>query len=78
MICCARRGLRQKARRNTRSEGKLLSLFEPSTEVIRKGKAGKPNEFGKMVKLQEAENQIITDTRSTRDGLMIRTCWSRP
>jgi IS5 family transposase len=48
-------------RDNTRSEGKLLSLFEPSTEVIRKGKAGKPNEFGKMVKLQEAENQIITD-----------------
>jgi IS5 family transposase len=48
-------------RGNPRSEGKLLSLFEPSTEVIRKGKAGKPNEFGKMVKLQEAENQIITD-----------------
>ena len=48
-------------RGNTRSDGKLLSLFEPSTEVIRKGKAGKPNEFGKMVKLQEAENQIITD-----------------
>jgi IS5 family transposase len=45
----------------TRSEGKILSLFEPSTEVIRKGKAGKPNEFGKMVKLQEAENQIVTD-----------------
>lgn len=48
-------------RGNTRTEGKLVSLFEPSTEVIRKGKAGKPNEFGKMVKLQEAENQIITD-----------------
>jgi transposase, IS5 family len=48
-------------RHNTRSKDKLLSLFEPSTEVIRKGKAGKPNEFGKMVKLQEAENQIITD-----------------
>jgi len=46
---------------NTRSQGKLLSLFEPSTEIIRKGKAGKPNEFGKMVKLQEAESQIITD-----------------
>ncbi len=43
------------------SQGKLVSLFEPSTEVIRKGKAGKPNEFGKLVKLQEAENQIITD-----------------
>jgi transposase, IS5 family len=29
--------------------------------VIRKGKAAKPNEFGKMVKLQEAENQIVVD-----------------
>ena len=48
-------------RGDTRSEGKLLSLFEPSTEIIRKGKAGKPNEFGKMVKLQEAENQIVID-----------------
>ena len=46
---------------DTHAEGKLLSLFEPSTEVIRKGKAAKPNEFGKMVKLQEAENQIVTD-----------------
>ena len=46
---------------DTHAEGKLLSLFEPSTEVIRKGKAGKPNEFGKLVKLQEAEQQIITE-----------------
>ena len=45
---------------NTRSENKLLSVFEPDTEVIRKGKASKPTEFGKMVKIQEAENQIIT------------------
>jgi IS5 family transposase len=48
-------------RGDTRSEAKLLSVFEPSTEVIRRGKAGKPNEFGKMVKLQEAENQIVID-----------------
>jgi len=48
-------------RGDTRFEGKLFSLFEPSTEVIRKGKAAKPNEFGKMVKLQEAENQIVID-----------------
>jgi len=46
---------------DTHVEGKLLSLFEPSTEIIRKGTAAKPNEFGKMVKLQEAENQIIID-----------------
>ena len=48
-------------RGDTRTDGKLLSIFEPATEVIRKGKAGKPNEFGKMVKLQEAENQIVID-----------------
>lgn len=40
---------------------KLVSLFEPTTEIIRKGKASKPTEFGKMVKIQEGENQIITD-----------------
>src|SRR3984957_10603806 len=45
----------------TRADGKILSLFEPATEVIRKGRAGKPDEFGKKVKLQEAENQIVTD-----------------
>jgi len=44
---------------NTRSENKIVSVFEPDTEVIRKGKASKPTEFGKMVKIQEAENQII-------------------
>lgn len=45
---------------DTRAEGKIVSVFEPRTEVIRKGKAGKPTEFGKMVKIQEAENQIVT------------------
>jgi IS5 family transposase len=45
---------------DTRAEGKIVSLFEPQTEVIRKGKAGKPTEFGKLVKVQEAENQIVT------------------
>lgn len=39
---------------------KIVSLFEPHTEIIRKGKAGKPNEFGKLVQVQEAENQIVT------------------
>jgi IS5 family transposase len=45
---------------NTHVPGKLVSLFEPHTEVIRKGKAAKPTEFGKMVKIQEAEAQIVT------------------
>ncbi len=63
-------------RGDTRAEGKILSLFEPSTEIIRKGKAGKPNEFGKMVKLQEAENQIVIayevyDARPANSDLLI-------
>jgi len=45
---------------NTHVPGKIVSLFEPHTEVIRKGKASKPTEFGKMVKIQEAEAQIVT------------------
>jgi IS5 family transposase len=45
---------------NARVAGKLVSLFEAHTEVIRKGKAAKPTEFGKMVKIQEAEQQIVT------------------
>ena len=40
---------------------KVLSLFEPQTEAIRKGKAAKPTEFGKVVKIQEAEAGVITD-----------------
>jgi len=46
---------------DTRAAGKLVSLFEPTTEIIRKGKASKPTEFGKLVKIQEAEHQIIID-----------------
>src|SRR5262252_6420074 len=44
----------------TQFPDKLLSLFETHTEIIRKGKAAKPNEFGNAVEVQEAENQIIT------------------
>src|SRR6267378_5478037 len=44
----------------TKSPGKIVSVFEAHTEIIRKGKASKPNEFGKLVKIQEAENQIVT------------------
>jgi IS5 family transposase len=64
MIPRVRQVIRQSKARifggTTRSADKLVSLFEPTTEIIRKGKAAKPTEFGKMVKLQEAENQIVT------------------
>jgi IS5 family transposase len=39
---------------------KILSLFEEHTVVIRKGKADKPNEFGRLVRLDEVENGILS------------------
>jgi IS5 family transposase len=45
---------------NTRVEGKVLSLFEPHSQVIRKGKAHKPNEFGRLVRIDEVENGIVS------------------
>ena len=61
---------------DTHAAGKLFSIFEESTEVIRKGKAGKPNEFGKIVKVQEAENQVVIafevyDQRPSDSDLLI-------
>jgi IS5 family transposase len=35
-------------------------LFEPHTQVIRKGKAHKPNEFGRLVRIDEVENGIVS------------------
>jgi IS5 family transposase len=45
---------------DTHVPAKVLSLFEPHTEAIRKGKIATPTEFGKMVTIQESEGQIIT------------------
>ncbi|MBI1876343.1 MAG: ISNCY family transposase [Acidobacteria bacterium] len=45
---------------DTHVPDKVMSLFEPHTEGIRKGKLVKPTEFGKLVTIQEAEHQIVT------------------
>jgi IS5 family transposase len=45
---------------DTHVPDQVLSIFEPHTEAIRKGKASKPTEFGKLVTIQEAEHQIVT------------------
>jgi IS5 family transposase len=53
---------RARARKgDTHCPDKVLSLFASQTEAIRKGKAVKPAEFGKVVKIQEAEAGFITD-----------------
>jgi transposase, IS5 family len=68
---------------------KVLSLFEPHTQVIRKGKAHKPNEFGRLVRLDEVENGIVSgyevvagnqaDTESWLPALEHhRDCFAKP
>ena len=39
---------------NAKSSEKLVSIFETHTKIIRRGKAGRPTEFGQMVKVQES------------------------
>lgn len=48
-------------RGETRSEGKLISIFEPDARILRRGKLHKPTEFGQMVVVQEAEGGLVTD-----------------
>jgi IS5 family transposase len=45
----------------TDSATKIVSIFEPQTRILRRGKVHKPTEFGHMVKVQEAEGGIVTD-----------------
>ena len=42
------------------NEEKLLSLFEPHTQVIRRHKAGQPTEFGRKLLLDEVEGGIVS------------------
>ena len=45
----------------TKSATKIVSVFEPDTKILRRGKTHKPTEYGQMVKVQEAEGGIVTD-----------------
>jgi IS5 family transposase len=47
---------------------KLVSLFEPHTQVIPRFKAGKPAEFGRKLRLDEVEGGIVTGYRVLEKG----------
>lgn len=47
---------------------KLLSLFEPHTQVIVRHKAGKPTEFGRKLLLEEVDGGIISRDEVLADG----------
>jgi len=63
-------------RGDTHFPGKVVSLFESHTEIIRKGKLAKPTEFGRLVKIQEAEAQFITDYEVCERGQPERALWA--
>lgn len=62
-------------RGDTHYPHKVVSVFEPHTEIIRKGKLAKPTEFGRLVKIQEAEAQFITDYQVCGPGVADRGLW---
>jgi len=45
---------------DTHVPDKIVSLFEPHSTPIRKGKIVTPTEFGQLVTIQEADGQIVT------------------
>jgi transposase, IS5 family len=45
------------------AEDKLVSLFEPHTAIIKRGKANRPTEFGHKVWLDEVDGGIVSDYR---------------
>lgn len=58
----------QTVRRVFKDEGlpaadKLVSLFEPHTAIIKRGKANRPTEFGHKVWLDEVDGGIVSDYR---------------
>ncbi len=66
-------GIRQAQRRVLDGEPvpakeKLLSLFEPHTQIIPRHKAGRAVEFGRKIRLDEVEGGIITGYRILPQG----------
>ncbi len=43
------------------NEKKIFSIFEPHTELLKRGKAAKAIEFGHMIQIQQVEGKFITD-----------------
>jgi transposase, IS5 family len=61
---------------DTHVPDKVLSIFEPHTAAIRKGKIAKPTEFGNLVTIQECEHQIITAYEVHAGRPADRTLWT--
>ena len=54
---------------------KISSLFEEHTVVIRKGKAHKPNEFGRLVRIDEVENGVVSNYHVASTNMADQQQW---
>ncbi len=61
---------------NRHVAGKVLSLFEPHTQAIRKGKAHKPTEFGRLVRIDEVESGIVSQYEVLQGNPADTNAWS--
>jgi len=43
------------------NDEKIFSIFEPHSELLKRGKAGKPIEFGHRIQIQQVDEKFITD-----------------
>ena len=60
---------------NTRAEGKLLSIFETHTEVIRKGKAISPMSSANWSCFKRPRTRSSRITKYANSGQPIPPCW---
>ena len=58
------------------SRARWSACSSRTREIIRKGKLAKPTEFGRLVKIQEAEAQFITDYEVCERGQAERALWA--
>jgi len=63
-------------RGNRHVTDKVLSLFEPHTRAIRKGKAHKPTEFGRLVRIDEVEGGIVSQCEVLEGNPADTNAWS--
>ena len=57
------------------AENKIVSLFEEHTQVIRKGKVHKPTEFGRLVRIDQVENGVVSNYSVAQGNPADATQW---
>lgn len=57
-------------------DGKVVSLFEEHSAVLRRGKVAKPTEFGRLVRVDETENGVVSGYEVTAGAPSDATLWA--